>query len=140
MLNNIADWERRLLECAKASPDDKMSDSDRIMCLEDMCPEAIQRCLPEKAPNGQIRKYNDYKDAIDQYYYEEKRWSKSHRPKVHLINEENANDTETDPHTCQICEKPKISSVVQVDDQWTTNLLGEINALVKSKIGGSKGK
>ena len=90
MLNNIADWERRLLECAKASPDDKMSDSDRIMCLEDMCPEAMQRYLPEKAPNGQIRKYNDYKDAIDQYYYDEKRWSKSHRQKVHLINEENA--------------------------------------------------
>ncbi len=49
LVKAIADWEKRLNQFVLASPEEGMDDPEKIMCLEDMCPEHIQRYLADKA-------------------------------------------------------------------------------------------
>ncbi len=143
----IADWERRLQEYTAAVPDDAMKPQDKIMCLEDMCPEPVQRYLSEKAQNGQLgdtkheASFKQYKDAIDTYHYEEGRWTKHSKPKLNLVGEYQGADA-TECINCATCKSRNNQTIVPDEpdetgtDDWTSALLGEINALVKGKIKG----
>ncbi len=132
LIKTIADWEKRLNLYVMARPKDGMEDQDKIMCLEDMCPEPIQKYLSDKAQLGHLKSYEAYKDAIDVYFYEEKRWARSSRPRVSALNEaegQSAGDEEVglDP------DSSKTLAAVSPSD-WATALMGEINALVKGKL------
>ena len=71
VIKAIADWEKRMADYVAARPDERhMEDDEKIMCLEDICPEVIQKYLSEKRHLKLVVKYVDYKDAIDQYFYE----------------------------------------------------------------------
>ena len=138
LIKTIADWEKRLANYVEVVPEEKMKDSEKIMCLEDMCPEPIQRYLSEKAQIHHYVKYEQYKDAIDQYFHEERRWRKTGRPRVNACCEAPHDDEEYEGPEQTPDNGPSINSL-SFDDQWTANLLGEINALVRSKFAG-KGK
>ena len=141
LIKAIADWEKKLANYVDVVPEGRMEDPEKIMCLEDMCPEPIQRYLSEKAQIHKIDKYEQFKDAIDQYFYEERRWSKTSKPRLnaccgalHSEHGEDGEHGEREEHG----EGPSINSL-SADDQWTANLLGEINVLVRNKFAG-KGK
>ena len=76
LVKAITKWENNLHQYVLQRPRDVFSPEDKIMCLEDMCPELIQKFLAEQHLLGIISSYEDYKDAIDRYYYQEKRWNK----------------------------------------------------------------
>ncbi len=144
LIKAIAEWEKRLAEYVEVTGD-HMEAPEKIMCLEDLCPENIQKYLSDKALMGKIESYLDYKDAIDMFFYEEKRWSKSTKAKVNAIQEAPAS-YESDAHgeddentECQPYDLFQLSAVGTNGDPWTNSLLGDINALVRNKIKG-KGK
>ncbi len=142
LIKAIADWERRLANYVEVVPEGKMEDPEKIMCLEDLCPEPIQRYLSEKAQIHHYVKYEQYKDAIDQYFHEERCWTKTSRPRVNACCEVPHGNEQGEGKEQTLDDGPSINSL-NVDDQWTANLLGEINALVRSKFadkGKGKGK
>ena len=65
----IADWEKLYREYVEVKPDDAMSDQDKIMCLEDLCPDDVQKYLAKLIAYGSLKNdnYEAYKLAIDQY-------------------------------------------------------------------------
>ena len=69
LVKAIAEWEKMLNAYVLQRPDDVLSKEDKIMCLEDMCPEGIQKFLADQHLLGMVTTYEDYKDAIDQYFY-----------------------------------------------------------------------
>ena len=75
-MNAIAELEKRLHAYVLQRPLDVLSPEDKIMCLEDLCPEPIQKFLADPHMLGIIQTYEEYKDAIDRYFYKEKRWSR----------------------------------------------------------------
>ena len=44
-----------------------------------MCPEPVQKFLADQHFLGMIKTYEEYKDAIDRYFYQEKRWNRKRR-------------------------------------------------------------
>ncbi len=113
------------------------------MCLEDICPEILQKYLSDKYANGKIESYLDYKDAIDNYFYEEKRWTRVTRGKANMVT--TADDDNHDHDHDQAPEQEygiwDIPSLAElgVDDCCKMAVLGELNALIKGGIG-KKGK
>ena len=151
LVKAIAEWERQYSEYLKVVPSDTMSSEDRIMCLEDMCPEPIQRYLAKQSQQRLIKSYEDYKDAIDEWFYEERRWSKS-KAKLNAVNEpaepvaapEQPEDWSQMININALAELPSLAYLDQ-DDPWTHSLVGELHALVKGKFqpkgkGGKRGK
>ncbi len=122
----IASWEKRLNDYVNLRRGAAMADDDRVMCLEDICPEVLQRYLSDKRQNGHIRTYDQYKDAIDNYFYEERRWTR--KAKINAVA------------AAQAEEFPDESEDATEDTGvWMESLMGEINALVQNKFKG-KGK
>ena len=126
-----------------------MTESIKIMCLEDMCPEQIQKYLSSKHLVEKLQTYSDYKLAIDEFFYEEKRWGGKRAPKANMINEHFnalpilASLGITLPSEPEEPEKPEDHGKAPGDDEWIASLYGEINALVKGKMkakGKGKGK
>ena len=48
VIEAISSWEKKLAEYQRVKTKDIMSDEDKIMCLEDICPEVLQRHLSEQ--------------------------------------------------------------------------------------------
>ena len=77
--------------------------------------------------------YVEFKDAIDEYFYEERRWAK--KGKLNSIAE---SAQQEQPETNS---KPAGDETNPEDwNSWMSNLMGEIIALVKGKLGKAKGK
>ena len=76
LVKAIAEWEKRLHQYALQRPQDVPNLEDKIMCLEDMCPEPVQKFLADQHFLGMIKTYEEYKDAIDRYFYQETRWNR----------------------------------------------------------------
>ena len=141
VIKAIAEWEKRLAEYISVVPGDKMTEADKIMCLEDICPEVLQKYLSDKYANGKIVTYLDYKDAIDNFFYEERRWTRVARGKLNIVTDpgENYGDVEEGIiEEYQVWDLPALAAL-GVDECCKTTLLGEINAPIKGGIG-TKGK
>ncbi len=137
LVKTIADWENRVREYQLLRPSDELSDQDRVMCLEDMCPEAIQKFLADLRRFGKIKTYDQYKDSIDDYFLEQKRWSKKQLNLIDAPHEA--------PHPCEGHPHHGHDHHGDNDHEETwhpevSELLEQLNALVKSKFGKSKGK
>ena len=128
LMQSIASWEKRYGAYVKQCPSDAIEEQEKIMCLEDICPEVVQRYLSEKAQHNGLKTYDEYKDAIDQYFHEQKRWSKGTKLKLNLC----CDDTNDDPGNNE--EDEAQEQYVDGNDLNLDQLWGEINALVKTKL------
>ena len=139
-LDNLTDainaWEKKLAEYNRERSDDVMSDEDKIMCLEDMCPEVLQRHLTELYDNDRIKTYSDYKKAIDTYFYNERRWGKKSGGVRHV--EPSGHDDHPDHQYYPHNDGGEAEEDWNLD--WTKDVMEQINALVKNKFGKGKGK
>ena len=72
LIKAIAEWEKRLDAYTLQRPHDVLSPEDTIMCLEDFCPEPIQKFLSDQHLLGFVHTYEEYKDAIEKYVHEER--------------------------------------------------------------------
>ena len=135
LIKGIASWELCLLnyEAAKPAEEASMSESLKIMCLEDMCPEHIQKHLSSKNLVNKLQSYADYKVAIDEFFYEERRWGKSGRHKLHAVEERRGESPDADDGPDP---DPSKAAMATYPEDWAAALVGEINALVKGKIRG----
>ncbi len=133
LIKGISSWELRLLnyEAAKPTGEASMSENLKIMCLEDMCPENIQKFLSSKNLVDKLKSYSDYKLAIDEYFYEERRWGKSGRHKLHAIEGRGGDGHDADDG---LDHDPSKTLAAVYPSDWATALVGEINALVKGKL------
>ncbi len=137
LIEAISNWEKKLAEYNKERTNDVMSDDDKIMCLEDMCPEVIQRHLTELYDHDRIKSYLDYKKAIDTYFYNERRWGKKTAGLRHV-----------GPAGCDEPQCPQVhdhgapgqaDGAGEADSDWTNELMQQINALVRNQFQ-AKGK
>ena len=131
----ISAWEKKLAEYNRVKKDDVMTDEDKIMCIEDMCPEVLQRHLSEQHAHGRISTYNQYKTAIDEFFYNERRWGKRAAGLKHVEPAEHADHQ--CPHAHPHEDPGKVDA--DADGNWTSELMQQINALVRNKFKG-KGK
>ena len=134
LVEAISNWEKKLAEYNRERTDDVMTDEDKIMCLEDMCPEIIQRHLTELYDNGRIKNYTDYKEAIDTHFYNERRWGKKSGG---LRSVEPVGGLDHHCPQSHAHDSPELPSG-DADADWS-DLMQQINALVRNKFKG-KGK
>ena len=113
LIKGIADWEKKYAAYVNQCPHDSIGESERIMCLEDMCPEPVQRYFSEKAQVNGIKTYAEYKDAIDQYFYEEKRWTKGTKPKLNVCFEHQEEHNEDN-------NEHKTGEPTECDEDWAS--------------------
>ena len=74
----ILDWETELAQYElSAGPGTSMLEKDRVMCLEDMCPDILQQHLESKE---NIHTYAEYKLAIYDYLANRVRWTERNQP------------------------------------------------------------
>ncbi len=125
VIEAISSWEKKLAEYQRVKTKDIMSDEDKIMCLEDICPEVLQRHLSEQQALGQIEKYNSYKAAIEEYFHNERRWGKKHGGIRHVA-----------PAPCEEadCQHAHAHGAPEADPQdaadgWAADLMAQLNAL-----------
>ncbi len=133
LIKGISSWELRLLNYEAAKPTDEasMSENLKIMCLEDMCPEHIQKYLSSKNLVDKLKTYSDYKLAIDEFFYEERRWGKNGRHKLHAIEDRGGDGHDADDGPDH---DPSKAATAAYPSDWAAALMGEINALVKGKL------
>ncbi len=125
VIEAISSWEKKLAEYQRIKTKDIMSDEDKIMCLEDICPEVLQRHLSEQQALGQVESYNSYKAAIEEYFHNERRWGKKHGGIRHVA-----------PAPCEEadCQHAHAHGASEADPQdaadgWAADLMVQINAL-----------
>ena len=145
LVKAIAEWEKRLNAYVLQRPDDVLSKEDKIMCLEDMCPEGIQKFLADQHLLGMVTTYEDYKDAIDRYFYQEKRWSRK-KAGIHQCSATCRDEsgwcstsqgyTEGTAEACNEEEKQEDDG----EQPWLPGIAGEVAGAVMAIIKGGKGK
>ena len=118
----IMDWETELGQYQAASGTE-MSEKEKIICLEDLCPDLLQQHLDSKES---LKTYGQYKTAINDYISNRSRWvtGKARLNWLGLPEGDAAEDPNGDEN----------------GDEWVNDQLsaisGEINALVRSKFKG----
>ena len=68
--------------------------------------------------------------AIDEFFYEERRWGKSGRHKLHAVEERRGESPDADDGPDP---DPSKAAMATYPEDWAAALVGEINALVKGK-------
>ena len=100
-----------------------MSEKEKIICLEDLCPDLLQQHLD---PKESLKTYGQYKTAINDYISNRSRWV-SGKARLNWLGLPEGGAAE-DPNGDENGE------------EWMTAQLsaisGEINALVRSKFKG----
>ena len=140
----IAEWEKRLHAYVLQRPLDVLSPEDKIMCLEDLCPEPIQKFLADQHMLGIITTYEEYKDGIDRYFYQEKRWNR--KKAIHQCSVMCRDDAGWCSTSQGYTEGP-----VEADNEeekqedggeqaWPPGIAGEVAGAVMAIIKGGKGK
>ena len=120
----ILTWEAELAQYQLAA-DAKVEEKDKIMCLEDICPDALQIHLESKES---LHTYADYKQAINDFLINRSRWTGSQRGRLNWMGLPSPGDDDEDL-------EPTVDADLDVD-----KFAGEIMALVKNKFKGkSKG-
>ena len=117
-----------------------MSDRDRIMCLEDICPDQLQQHFESRET---LKCYSDCKMAINDYLANRARWVGKIR--VNWLDDISGNNTSNGEENyggqieieIEILEG-QLESMMEHFQELNV-LSGEINALVTTKFG-KKGK
>ena len=132
VLTAIAQWENDLGEYSKVNEAAKFTESDMIMCIEDICPVEMQKYIAEKSDLEKITTYKGIKDLVARYLDDDKRWGRQVRQKTNWCGEvhDHARDYDHDDHGEAQDDQAE-------EEEWKKDILGEINALVKTKF--SKG-
>ena len=139
----ILTWETELAQYQLAAGYE-MKEKDRIMCLEDMCPDILQQHLDSKE---HLETYPEYKTAINDYLVNRQRWMGSGRGRLNWLGvPEFDTDSTVDNFSNNQC--PDDHDHNHDHDPESVNecinsLTGEIMALVKGKMqrkGKGKGK
>ena len=144
LVKAIAEWEKRLHAYVLQRPLDVLSPEDKIMCLEDLCPEPIQKFLADQHMLGIITTYEEYKDGIDRYFYQEKRWNR--KKAIHQCSVMCRDDAGWCSTSQGYTEGP-----VEADNEeekqedggeqaWPPGIAGEVAGAVMAIIKGGKGK
>ena len=151
LIKAIADWEKRLNAYVTQRPNDTLGPEDKIMCLEDMCPEPVQKFLADQHFLGMIKTYEEYKDAIDRFFYQEKRWNRK-EANLHQCtagcSDGTCQNSGSDPETGVWggtglpTEEPAGETPEEDDNQgpWATAIVGQVMAIMKGKGKSNKGK
>ena len=116
-----------------------MKPADKMVCLEDMCPEPIQRYLAEKQQLKHVKTYEQAKDAIDQHFYEERPWNRPARARANAVTAP-AEATVDAPESDELPEEANASlqafvAAVTPAGQ-SSELAGDILAIVRNKFKG----
>ena len=134
LIKGIHAWEAEVAEHVR-NGGKGIEGEERVMCLEEMCPTPLQEYLSEKAEEGKITDYPEYKTAIASYVTRKLRSSKK---SLRSVAGPRADPGEEEP-----TEEPNEE---ELDQHWeemerlcSVCGLGELNALVKDKFG-KKGK
>ncbi len=75
LIKSIAAWETALADYSAASGE-SMHPSTKMMCLEDICPDALQQHLIDKKSDMKISTYPDFKQEIADYMHNRTRHAK----------------------------------------------------------------
>ena len=121
---DIAAWESELAQYQLASGTE-MSLKDKLMCLEDLCPEELQKHLDTKATD--VKTYNDMKNEINTCLVNRKRWGHPARAALKWVTEAEEEQQE-EP---QAAEGPELAA----EDQTLLEQCGHLMALVQNKFG-----
>ena len=117
----IMDWETELAQYQSASGTE-MSEKEKIICLEDLCPDLLQQHLDSKES---LQTYGQYKIAINDYLSNRSRWMAG-KGRLNWLGFPEADPEEPAPD--------------ETGEEWFSeqlkNISGEINALVKNKFKG----
>ena len=145
LVKAIAEWEKRLHAYVLQRPLDVLSPEDKIMCLEDICPEPIQKFLADQHMLGVIQTYEEYKDAIDRYFYQEKRWSRK-KAGIHQCSgtcrDESGWCSTSQGYTETPVEAGNDDENQEDDGEhaWLPGVAGEVAGAVMAIMKGGKGK
>ena len=144
-------WETDLAQYQLAAGYD-MKEKDKIMCLEDMCPDILQQHLDSKE---NLESYAEYKTAINDYLVNRHRWVGNGRGRLNWLG---VQEFDSDCCSSGKPDSSRFSSNCRPDDtkndhdhdytadsvnECINSLSGEIMALVKGKLqkkGEGKGK
>ncbi len=133
LMKAIASGERDLMEFTVANGGQSLDEPTKIVTLEMMCPESLQEHLQDKAEQGLMSSYGEYKQAISAYIYR-----KTKKPKRKL----NAVTADEDGHEDGrhgADERDDTDVLILELRQQAEAINGQLHALVKGKIG-RKGK
>ena len=140
----ILDWETELSQYELAAGQGcAMGERDRVMCLEDMCPDPIQQYLESKE---NLLTYADYKLAINDYLVNRARWAGRSRINWIGAQEDFGASYSEEAEKLEEAEEQGAGEIAAFLEQFPqlNAISGEINALVKNKFGkkgiGKKGK
>ena len=126
----IMDWETELTQY-QAAAGTEMSEKERIICLEDICPDLLQQHLDSKE---NLKTYGQYKIAISDYLSNRSRWLNG-KARVNWLG-----ISEDQPQPGGGQDDPRGDGG---DEDWVqaqiNSLTGDINALVRNKLKGGKG-
>ena len=122
-------WEAELAQYQLAAHYE-MSDRDKIMCLEDMCPDILQQHLDSK---DNLNTFAEYKVAINDYLVSRQRWVSGAKPKVNWLG---LPEREPDDDEGIEGEDGDGTEV----NHFLNSITGDIMALVKGKMRKGKGK
>ena len=120
----IMEWETDLAHHQIAAAPWTMADRDRIMCLEDMCPDLLQQHL--EALNSAREFAMDYsltKTAINDYIANKYRWATT-KQKINWLGNPDGNEEIRDPGDGEHDENA----------EFMNTIAGEIMAIVKGKF------
>ncbi len=140
LLKTIAAWERDLLNYTMNNDDKGLPEDTKILCLESMCPEALQEHLLDRFEQGFIETYDEYKQAINTYVY--RRTKKKPSKKLCSLYSESAQCSVDNCDQCEYHEEedPEFDQQILALKQQADAINGQLNALVKDKFGKTKGK
>ena len=142
----ILDWEMELSQYELAAgPQSAMGEKERIMCLEDMCPDPLQQYLESKE---NLVTYSNYKLAIHDYLVNRARWAGRSRINWIGAQEDFGASYSEEAEKLEDPEEPSGEAIAAFLEHFPqlNAISGEINALVKNKFGksnkgnGKKGK
>ena len=142
----ILDWEVELAQYELAAgPQSTLGEKERIMCLEDMCPDPLQQYLESKE---NLVTYSNYKLAIHDYLVNRARWAGRSRINWIGAQEDFGASYAEEAEKLEDPEEPSGEAIAAFLEHFPqlNAISGEINALVKNKFGksnkgnGKKGK
>ena len=81
LMAGIEEWERKLAAYSRIRRDDIMGEEGKVMALEDLCPQHLQKHMAMMEAQGQIKPrgpgaYAEHKECLEQYFRDQERWGK----------------------------------------------------------------
>ena len=130
LMKTIHSWESDLADHT-ANGGKRIEDDEKVMCLEEMCPVALQEYLSEKAEEEKISTYNQYKTTIAAYVTRKLKSAKPSKGATKsLMTQDGGHDDEDDADA----GGPENNAQAWMELERLCHLCGDINALVYGKF------